>query len=503
MAKHVSSRITSQRHNHIMRLLIVAVVGLLAFACNQAPEQSTESTSAVIQGTIDGADSEVITLYTVPVLGQSEEIASDTLDTDGEFRFEVEMDQPALYQVAMNRRGLDVFLHPGDELSLTASAEDLTGTWLFEGTGSKVANYIADKAREDKAYKAGLEESNLYKLEEKEFTEALFGMQDMQTELLNKRFPNEFPSPEFEAYATYSIIGAWASQMNNYPDYHGYYTGKEDFEVSSEFEVARSKVALDSDEGLIAPAYRSFAFRYASEKLNEMVTEDTTLQEDWEVAYAKQYYELEKDKQVSDGVRDYLLASNVNDFITYFGTENVEEIYQAYLNDYGNPDYVPVIQKTYDAWKKLSKGEIAPTFAYENLEGETIDLAEMKGKVVYVDIWATWCGPCKGEIPASKELKKKFADRDDVIFMYVSVDEEKGKWIDFLQADPEFKGTHVITGTGWQSKITDDYMIDGIPRYLLIDQEGMIVSASAPRPSSGEKIEGMIRELLVENPSGD
>ena len=476
----------------------------LIAACDQQEESSKSKTSVSIEGTIDGADSAaVIRLSSMPVFGDSEDLAVDTLDESGAFSMTIDIENPTHVRLAMGRDLANLFLHPGDALQVSASAEDAKGTWLFEGTGAKVANYLADRARNEEAYRAKMEDENFYKLEEEQFTEAIFGMQEMHTELLEKRFADDFPSKEFEAFATYDIIGEWAQQLKNYPTYHEYYAGVENFEVSDQYQVVSQKAKLDNDEGLIAPAYRGFAYGYSARKFSDMVTSDTTLQDDWEKAYAQYYNVLKEDDQLSDGIRDFLLASNVNDFISYFGTDEVQPILADYKSNYANVEYLPVIEANYEAWSKLAKGQKAPTFAYQTPKGETVDLAEMKGKIVYVDVWATWCGPCKGEIPASKELKKKFADRDDVVFMYVSVDDKEDSWRNFLNDDPEFKGVHVITGTGWKSKITEDYMIDGIPRYMLIDQQGLIVSASAPRPSSGERIEGMIRELLVDNPSGD
>ena len=117
-------------------------------------------------------------------------------------------------------------------------------------------------------------------------------------------------------------------------------------------------------------------------------------------------------------------------------------------------------------------------------------LASFKGKLVYVDVWATWCGPCKAEIPSLQKLETDYHGKD-ITFMSVSVDTDKEAW-EKMVADKELGGVQ-LWADGW-SKITKDYAIFGIPRFMLFDAEGNVISTNAPRPSSEE-----IRELIEAN----
>lgn len=129
-------------------------------------------------------------------------------------------------------------------------------------------------------------------------------------------------------------------------------------------------------------------------------------------------------------------------------------------------------------------GNKAADFTYPDVNGKNVSLSDFKGKVVLVDVWATWCGPCRGEIPHLKKLEQDMYGKD-VVFLGVSVDEakDKQKWLDFI--DQEKLGGIQLHASGW-SKITKDYKIKGIPRFMLFDKNGNIVSADAPRPSSPE-----------------
>lgn len=129
-------------------------------------------------------------------------------------------------------------------------------------------------------------------------------------------------------------------------------------------------------------------------------------------------------------------------------------------------------------------GGQAADFTYPDVDGKMVSLSDFKGKVVLVDVWATWCGPCRQQIPYLKKLEEEMHGTD-VVFGGVSVDEskDKQKWLDFIKTEG-LKGVQLLAG-GW-SKITKDYKITGIPRFMVFDKKGNIVSVDVPRPSSPE-----------------
>ena len=135
-------------------------------------------------------------------------------------------------------------------------------------------------------------------------------------------------------------------------------------------------------------------------------------------------------------------------------------------------------------------GEPAIDFTYPDTDGNEFSLASFKGTLVYVDVWATWCGPCKAEIPSLQKLEADYHGKD-ITFMSVSVDTDKEAW-EKMVAEKELGGVQ-LWADGW-SKITKDYAIFSIPRFMLFDAEGNVISTNAPRPSSED-----IRELLDVN----
>ncbi|MDX1462789.1 MAG: TlpA disulfide reductase family protein [Marinirhabdus sp.] len=152
----------------------------------------------------------------------------------------------------------------------------------------------------------------------------------------------------------------------------------------------------------------------------------------------------------------------------------------------------------------LPKGSPSPTFeGYENYKGGTTSLEDLKGKYVYIDVWATWCAPCKAEIPYLKELESEMHDKN-ITFVSMSIDDDrshKGSWeqakADWkaMVADKELGGVQIFAPNGWQTDFIKDYKITGIPRFILIDPEGKVVDPSAPRPSDPE-LKNMLAGLL-------
>ncbi|RMA64213.1 TlpA family protein disulfide reductase [Ulvibacter antarcticus] len=142
--------------------------------------------------------------------------------------------------------------------------------------------------------------------------------------------------------------------------------------------------------------------------------------------------------------------------------------------------------------KDLPKGAPSPTFeGYENINGSKTSMSDLKGKFAYIDVWATWCGPCKAEIPSLKKLEKDYHGKN-IAFVSMSIDDDrshKGSWElanenwKAMVKDKSLGGIQIFAPEGWKSKFITDYKINGIPRFILVDPSGNIVDASAPRPS--------------------
>ena len=121
-------------------------------------------------------------------------------------------------------------------------------------------------------------------------------------------------------------------------------------------------------------------------------------------------------------------------------------------------------------------------------------IGKYNGKVVYIDFWATWCGPCRQEIPYAKILSSHFAGQD-VMFLYLCCQSDKKNWENTIKSE-QMTGDQYLLSSDEYNILTKLFNIHGVPTYVLIDKKGNIVEKNAPRPSDGPMTIKSIEKLL-------
>lgn len=211
-----------------------------------------------------------------------------------------------------------------------------------------------------------------------------------------------------------------------------------------------------------------------------------------EDANPKTYFELDKEafdakltatKNLLKGFKSEV--SNLDSIINTMDERNDESLFNYLESNY---------EKAHNSFLRFAKGTVSPVFNnYENYKGGTTSLSDLKGKYVYIDVWASWCKPCINEIPSLKLLESEFHGKN-IEFVSISVDKENAHdaWSQMVK-DMDLKGIQLFADNNFESEFITAYEINAIPRFILLDPEGNIVSADADRPSNPK-----LKELFIE-----
>lgn len=208
-------------------------------------------------------------------------------------------------------------------------------------------------------------------------------------------------------------------------------------------------------------------------------------------------------KILKDNTLDYTTAKIVADYCDLLTASSarylVSQVYDASLQLYLNekckealtrkeePKSEETNGKSNDKKKKTDSN--LPQIV--DLADKTFDFSKFKGKVIYVDFWASWCGPCRKEIPYSKEMHASLSEKQkkEIIFLYISIDEDLEAW----KKAVEQMGMKDAGENGHSYEVAGRYQIRSIPRYMIINKNGEIVEENAPRPSNPETLSKLLK----------
>lgn len=190
-------------------------------------------------------------------------------------------------------------------------------------------------------------------------------------------------------------------------------------------------------------------------------------------------------------IREYVTNDYAYGQIYNSGVDGADALIDFYHKNVKDTKLTERFDKLCSQWALIKTGNPSPSFSCPDINGKMVSLADLKGKYVYIDVWATWCGPCRGELPSLKKLEEDYAGKG-IAFVSLSCDKDKAAWEKMVKSG-DMKGIQLHMGP--QDEFMNQYMINGIPRFILLDKEGKIIKADAPRPSDPE-IRVLFDELL-------
>ncbi len=400
---------------------------------------------------------------------------------DGTFSDTLKIELEGYYDYSIGRERSAIYLTKGTDLNLTIDTKEFDESIVYTGKGAAENNILAQKFLEIEHIYAN--PKDFYALEPEVFKKKSIEIKNSIQQSLESE---KDIIPSFVESETLNNTYAHLGRLYNYEGAHKYYSKKQDLVLPDDFfDEAKGVNFMDEKMYGSSSDYKNLVSRYLFKSLSDLETQ----------------YDNDTPKALTELVKSIPSNSKIKEDLLFnmsFGmssSKKLDDLY-AVLKTTSNPEHQKQFEEQYNKFKVLVKGNPSPSFDYENYKGGSTSLADLKGKYVYLDIWATWCGPCKKEIPHLKKLEDSYHDKN-IEFVSISIDRKKDyeAWRNMVQ-ERELGGIQLIADKDWKSDFVSDYAIRGIPRFILVDPEGNIVSANAPRPSHPELIE-LFNELKI------
>lgn len=399
------------------------------------------------------------------------------LDAKGRGEFRVPVVDFVYAQLYYGEEGKALFLQKEEELEVSFNGKEFNGTIQFKGKNAPVNEYLNTAQfgnPEEADFSSGFEE----------FYPRLEAMRTKDVDvLINSKLDDV--NPEFVQIEDGRIRYMYNLYVALYPTFYIMLTGDSLFQPDDYYYNTLAKLVAEEEKLIRLKEYQDFS-RGAALLLSTRGEAEKTEYENvlCEMKYVGKNF-------TNDKVKQALIHSFATGYIGRAGVSNINDLqslYYAYVTD---SELRANYKKACEKWDLTTVGKMSPDFEAAGVDGKTYSLKDFKGKYLFIDMWATWCGPCRGQLPYLKKLEEKFKDKN-ITFLGLSVDDDKAAWEKMVKSG-ELTGIQLLLGTdtkGFQKA----YNINGIPHFILIDPEGKVVNNSMMRPSS-EGIEKVLNAL--------
>jgi thiol-disulfide isomerase/thioredoxin len=379
------------------------------------------------------------------------------------------------------RESTSLYLAPGHRLEISFDGKEFDETLKYSGIGERPNNFNASYFLFNE--KNELDYETYKKIENLEYFDHELKTYESTIKLL-KEFEienDQFLSSKAEKFR-FKMLNNLITKLGE-----DYFAGKTKGIITQYLDSEIDKI--DFKDSVIFSSSNGYRYFLSSYFVSGLTNGDLKTLE----LYNEELLEMQKKSIITTLKRG----------ISFYNMEKLDVYYQTIVKLAPNDKGFDRVKEKYDRIKNLKMGSPSPSFNYPDTSGKNISLESLKGKLVYVDVWATWCGPCKAQIPFLKQLEEKYRE-EDIAFVSLSIDQLKNisNWKDMI-VDKELEGIQIIADKAWRSKFVTDYVIEGIPRFILIDKDGNLKDPMAPRPAiyvEGEmQLNEEIQKIFDEN----
>ena len=446
-------------------ILFAALVLLVAVSCGKKPAEFT--------GKITGLkpNSQV----SIMNIADSRNLIPVTVDAEGNYSFEINEGPCARYLIVDDPKGgYKFYAEPGMKANI-----DLEFRRIDDPSGEEVYQFVTTYTGDNKDAFDFLTEGEYFQTVQNPVIMEHYGKHDLTFDEMRRMFNEakdeqvvklqKIENPTFRKWMEEDYNEKLKGSLGWYPE-----LGVKDDPSYKAYLESLDRNGNLTDASAFMDGYSFTTLPDGPEK---------------NVAWFKALNELFTNKEIIRQLADGRIAQ-----VLQRAPSNIEDVFAAYQAV--DPSYaVPAeIQEVYDHYKGMVPGAFAADFDMYDLEGNKVMLSDLRGKALYIDCWATWCGPCRAEAPNMVKLYQHFKKDPRISLVSISLDKKEAQWKAVVEKEGQAWPQYIVHDE-FESALCKNYDITGIPRFLFFDKEGRIISLNAKRPSADDIVDWIESQL--------
>ncbi len=404
------------------------------------------------------------------------------IKSDGSFSTVLNIFQSTVGKIVYGASSTEIYLEPHKNLAVSFDANDFEKTIGFSDLGGTHNNFIR-KIRTRFRNQDIETKGKVYSYNPKNFKNYMDHVYTQKLDFLKKQ--KKDISPEFENYIKGDIDYWYAYYLTNYR-----WENPLQYGISEPIEIKEKKyynyldeISITNENVLPNEFYIYFLESFMRDKRLEQENEGLKL------------FEI-SDKYLKGNIKYFYIAKRLVEECKNGNLSRVMYDVKQFMNECPVIEYKETLKDILRETKVLLKDMPAPDFTLVDIDGKQITLSDLKGKIIFIDFWATWCKMCVHQIDNSTHLRKKFEGKD-VVFLYISLDYNKNDWRNFVQRK-KYTGVHVHAEGILNAQVALDYGVKELPAVFLINRDGTIAQSSSKMPDDPNIVE-QITKLLKMN----
>jgi len=438
--------------------IILGLIFILFFSSFQ------KNRTATLSGKIEKSDKTPLLINDFKI-----SISFDTINLiNGRFNQTIQTENASFKTLKYGQAQKEIFLAPNYSLKISFDATNFGNTLKYEGKGA-TENRILDSIS---IATRNFDHRFVYTQPIEIATKYVDSTYDAYQKYFEKLTITNKVDPVFFEYEKKSLLYS-ASALKTV-------LGLQKNIADTSYYHFFNKITIENDKYLDISSYRNFLQYYINVKTRNILAGMDSSESKLPHAYSNATLKV-IDKIKNKKLKEYLVFEDTKMKLEFEGADHFEKQKEYFKNNNTDSTYTREIQKIYTKKLLLASGKEAPDFTCTDINGTNYSLKDFKGKYVYIDFWATWCGPCRQEMPSYIKLQSDYKGKD-IVFISISIDEDKDSWEKVVK-ESKADGISLITTGGIESNVAKAYQISGIPTFVLIDKAGKIINSQAQRPS--------------------